>query len=419
MQDEVGVGDLLHGGAERLDQVVRQVPDEADGVGQGVDPAARRLRPAHGRVEGGEQRVLHQHARPGEPVEQRGLAGVGVAGDGHGRHLVALALLALGVAALLHVGDLLAELRHLLPDPAPVGLDLGLTGTAGGHAAAGGAGAATTHLPGERLAPAAQSRQHVLHLRERDLRLALAGLGVLGEDVQDQGRPVDDLDLDHVLQVDQLARGELTVADHGVGAAGGDDVAQVLGLAGTDVGGRVGLVTALDHAVQHLGAGRLGQGGELGHRVLRLLQGAVGPDPDEHHALQAELAVLDLGDVLELGGEAGDTAQRGALAAVVLVAVVVVAVVLVDGREVLVHEGFRPQTVDAARGVGLVAGVERGGHSVLRLLERVACARPYGRSCRESAQLPPRLPLGRGASYPSGPRFGLGLLCPENAAVRP
>ena len=63
VQDEVGLGDLLERRAERLDQLVRQVPDEADGVGQRVDPAVARRGAARGRVEGGEQRVLDQDRR--------------------------------------------------------------------------------------------------------------------------------------------------------------------------------------------------------------------------------------------------------------------------------------------------------------------------------------------------------------------
>ena len=43
-----------------------------------------------GRVERGEQRVLDQHTGLGQAVEQAGLAGVGVAGDGHGRNAAAL-----------------------------------------------------------------------------------------------------------------------------------------------------------------------------------------------------------------------------------------------------------------------------------------------------------------------------------------
>jgi hypothetical protein len=53
---------------------------------------------------------------------------------------------------------------------------------------------------------------------------------VLGEDVEDQGRAVDDLDLDDVLEGAALARRELGVGDDGVGALGDDDVAQLGGL---------------------------------------------------------------------------------------------------------------------------------------------------------------------------------------------
>ena len=41
VQDQVGAGDLLQRRAERLDQLVRQVPDEADRVGQGEGPPVR------------------------------------------------------------------------------------------------------------------------------------------------------------------------------------------------------------------------------------------------------------------------------------------------------------------------------------------------------------------------------------------
>ena len=53
------------------------------------------------------------------------------------------------------------------------------------------------------------------------------------------------LTLSDLLQLAELAGGQLAVADHGVGAGGGDDVADLGGLARADVGGRVGLVAAL------------------------------------------------------------------------------------------------------------------------------------------------------------------------------
>ena len=85
VQDQVGVDDLLERRSERLDQLVRQVAHEADGVGERVLAAAGRPRPADGRVERGEQRVLDEDAGVGDAVEQARLAGVRVAGDGHGR----------------------------------------------------------------------------------------------------------------------------------------------------------------------------------------------------------------------------------------------------------------------------------------------------------------------------------------------
>ena len=79
-----------------------------------------------------------------------------------------------------------------------------------------------------------------------------------------------------------------------------------------DVGRGVRLVPALAHRLEHLRAGRLGQRGELGERPVGVDLGALGPHPDQHDPLQAQLPVLDLGDVGELGGEAGHAAQRPA-----------------------------------------------------------------------------------------------------------
>ena len=74
---------------------------------------------------------------------------------------------------------------------------------------------------------------------------------MLGKDVENQRRAVDDLDLDDVLEGSSLAGAELTVADHGVGAFGDDDVAKLDGLAGPQEGGRVGLLATLDQPGEH------------------------------------------------------------------------------------------------------------------------------------------------------------------------
>ena len=83
VHEQVGVGHDLERGLERLDQLVGQLAHEADGVGEQHRLAAGQVEAAGGGVEGGEEPVLDQHAGVGEAVEQRRLAGVGVADDGH------------------------------------------------------------------------------------------------------------------------------------------------------------------------------------------------------------------------------------------------------------------------------------------------------------------------------------------------
>ena len=135
---------------------------------------------------------------------------------------------------------------------------------------------------------------------------------MLGEDVEDQPGAVDRLDLELVLEVAQLAGRQVAVEDHRVGAGGLHDLTQPVDLARPDVRRGVRLGAALVDRVEHLRAGRLGEQRQLGHRVLGVGHGAVGPHADEDDPLEAQLAVLDLGDVLELGAQA---ARPGAGAA--------------------------------------------------------------------------------------------------------
>ena len=272
VQDQVGVGDLLQGRAEGLDQLVGQVTHEPDGVGEREEATGRRAGLAHGGVQGREQRVLDEDPGTGHAVEQARLAGVGVAGQHDRGDLAPPARAAHGVPRRGHRGDLATQPRDALPDAAPVGLDLGLAGATGADALT--AGHAPTSLPGQRLAPTAQAWQEVLHLGQGDLRLALTAAGVLGEDVEDQPRAVHHLDLHELLEPAQLPGGELAVADDRVRPHEGDHLAQLRDLARADVGGGVGLVPSLDQAVAHLGPGGLGQSGKLGQGALGLLQRA-------------------------------------------------------------------------------------------------------------------------------------------------
>jgi hypothetical protein len=63
-------------------------------------------------------------------------------------------------------------------------------------------------------------------------------------------------------------------------------------------------------ALQHDRSGRLGEQRQLAQAALGVLDGSVGPHAGQDDAFQAHLPVLDLGDVLELGGQADDASQR-------------------------------------------------------------------------------------------------------------
>ena len=130
MQQQVRLARLRERRAEGVDELVRELADEADGVGQQVvapaqPPAARR------RVERVEEAVAHADLRARQRVEQRRLAGVGVADERDGRQLRALALGAHRLARALDPLQPAAQRGDAVAREAAVGLDLRLARSAG------------------------------------------------------------------------------------------------------------------------------------------------------------------------------------------------------------------------------------------------------------------------------------------------
>ena len=116
---------------------------------------------------------------------------------------------------------------------------------------------------------ARQARQLVLELRELDLEPALVGLGVEGEDVEDQPAAVDDLDVEQALEALLLGRAELVVGDQDVEAGLGLCAwSQLLGLALAHVPVGVDVAAVLPLGAHDVGARRGRQGGELGQAVV-------------------------------------------------------------------------------------------------------------------------------------------------------
>src|SRR5690606_29004571 len=85
VQEEIGVLRLLEGRAERGEELLRQIADEADRVGDDDLALPREADAPRARVEGREELVLREHAGIRQRVQQRALAGVRVADDRHDR----------------------------------------------------------------------------------------------------------------------------------------------------------------------------------------------------------------------------------------------------------------------------------------------------------------------------------------------
>ena len=90
-------------------------------------------------------------------------------------------------------------------------------------------------------------------------------MGALGEDVQDELRPVHHPDLHHLADVAHLRRREVRIHDHEVRGLLLDDAAQLLQLPFAHVGGRVRLRPLLRHLRDDLRPGGRHQFAQFRH----------------------------------------------------------------------------------------------------------------------------------------------------------
>src|SRR5450631_4249279 len=204
---------LIERGREGFDQLVRQRLDEPHGVGDDDPPSAGQSQQPGGGVERGEEKIVREDGGVGEAVEQRGLAGVGVAHQRAGGQWHRRARCASRGALPLDLSEALAQAAQLLVDEAAVDLDLLLT-----HAATHAAGADATALAFEVRPPTGEARELVLQLGHLHLDASLRGAGAAREDGQDHLGAVENRYAPALLEVALLARRELVV-DQRRGAA--------------------------------------------------------------------------------------------------------------------------------------------------------------------------------------------------------
>ena len=246
VQEQVCLQGLLERGREGVDELVGQLSDEADGVGEQV-LAPLDLERARGGVEGVEQVVAHAHLRARQSVQQCGLARIRVAGEGHRRQPRALALGAHHLAGALRVLQPAPQRADAIAGEPAVRLDLGLARAPGADAAVHTAGAE----PLEVRPQPAHAREVVLQLRQLHLELALGRRGVVGEDVEDDCGAVDHRRAECLLEVALLARQQLVVHGDHVRVGGPDRRLQLAQLALAEIAVRIGRRALLDHLPHH------------------------------------------------------------------------------------------------------------------------------------------------------------------------
>ena len=111
LEQQIALLKLLEGGLEGIDELLGQIVNEAYGVGDDQLRAIGKVDGAGGGPQRGEELVLGLRFLAGqEAVEERGLAGVGVADDADHRDLVLDASAAAQLALLAKLLDILLQL---------------------------------------------------------------------------------------------------------------------------------------------------------------------------------------------------------------------------------------------------------------------------------------------------------------------
>src|SRR5438045_669791 len=122
--------------------------------------------------------------------------------------MIALARIALGGTLAAHSFELSRDAGNTILDAAAVGFQLGFTFTAA-HADA-------AFLPGQVAPEPGQPRQQMLELGQFDLEFSFTRAGALGENIEDQGRAIENLTIENLFEVAALGGGEFIIENDGI-----------------------------------------------------------------------------------------------------------------------------------------------------------------------------------------------------------
>ncbi len=259
MQQQVGLHDLLEGGLERFDKVMRQLTDETDCIRHERGLVVGQLDlPGRG-IQRGEKLVVHLHLRASEGVQQGGLARIRISHQRDQCPSVAPTPAPLFGSMLDDVFQRLADAMHPVLDAAAVQFQLLLARTA----------QADTALLSLKVRPhSAQPRQQVMKLGKFDLEATFLRARMLGEDVENELCAINDLRAEHRAQITALRGRQLIVKDHRADIIFFHAASQFFRFAFADEGTGIQGCLLADDAVCHIRAGRLRKQREFVERIV-------------------------------------------------------------------------------------------------------------------------------------------------------
>ena len=293
MKDQISAHDLVERRFECLDQRMRKLLNESDGIGKGyLAPLGKHEFPRR-RIERGKQLIVAEHARIGERIEEARFAGVGVARKGYLEHAAFVPPLALKRAHFVQLLQLAFDRGYAFAHHPAVDLELAFAlaeprSDAAAHAVRGKVG---PHAP--------KTRKKVLVLSKPHLQTPLFARRMQREYIEDQRRSIDYLDLlrNDPLKVRLLRWGKLVIEYHDIGAMGAAEVGNFLGLSRADERTRIRRIELLRRYRNHVGAGGVGEPLEFCKAFGNGPRRIAAIDPHEH----GTLAYLFYSEMLGLG----------------------------------------------------------------------------------------------------------------------
>jgi hypothetical protein len=165
-------------------------------------------------------------------VEQRRLAGIGVANQRNAEHIATHPRLALHATLARQLGQALLQQLDPIAKQAAVGLQLLFTRPP--HADA-------TALPFQVSPAANQPGRQMLQLRQFDLQLALGARGPQGKNIENQTGAVDDAAFQQAFQIALLGRRQIMVENYQISLTRRHHGTDLVDLAFASIGFRIGL----------------------------------------------------------------------------------------------------------------------------------------------------------------------------------